>query len=239
MKIALLQADHIPEYRHCVSGGNYPDMFANLFLKVSTIVDIDVFDVTVGQYPKDINHYDKFIITGSKATSFERLPWICVLENYIKTLFGLHKKMIGICFGHQILAQALGGRVERSVKGWGVGVQCIKILERQAWMCPFHDHLSLAFYHQDQVVDLPQNATLIATNTFCPVQMFVIDNLVWGMQAHPEMLRAHNHLLIKEQKEALSHCFESGMDSLRMRDHGRVVAQWMVNFFEGANDDCW
>ncbi len=50
MKIALLQADHVPEYRRCISGGNYPDMFANLFLKVFTIVDIDVFDVTVGEY---------------------------------------------------------------------------------------------------------------------------------------------------------------------------------------------
>lgn len=155
-------------------------MFANLFLKVSTIVDIDVFDVTVGEYPKDIHYYDKFIITGSKATSFERLPWICVLEDYIKGLYALSKKMIGICFGHQILAQALGGRVERSMKGWSIGVQCIKVLERQTWMCPFHEHLSLTFYHQDQVVELPENATLIATNTFCSVQMFVIDNLVLG-----------------------------------------------------------
>ncbi|WP_100550665.1 glutamine amidotransferase-related protein [Caedibacter taeniospiralis] len=239
MKIALLQADHVPEYRRCISGGNYPDMFANLFLKVFTIVDIDVFDVTVGEYPDDLNCYEKYIITGSKATTFERLDWICILEDKIKTLYQLKKKIIGICFGHQILAQALGGRVERSIKGWGVGVQCIKILEKLEWMCPYHDHLSLTFYHQDQVVELPKNAKLIATNTFCPVQMFVIGDQIWGMQAHPEMLRAHNHLLIKEQKETLSHCFESGMDSLRMRDHGRVVAQWMVNFYEGVKDDCW
>ncbi|WP_395947573.1 type 1 glutamine amidotransferase [Caedibacter taeniospiralis] len=239
MKIALLQADHVPEYRRCISGGNYPDMFANLFLKVFTIVDIDVFDVTVGEYPDDLNRYEKYIITGSKATTFERLDWICVLEDKIKTLYHLKKKIVGICFGHQILAQALGGRVERSIKGWGVGVQCIKILEKMEWMCPYHDHLSLTFYHQDQVVELPKNAKLIATNTFCPVQMFVIGDQIWGMQAHPEMLRAHNHLLIKEQKDTLSHCFESGMDSLRIRDHGSVVAQWMVNFYEGVKDDCW
>lgn len=239
MKIALLQADHVPEYRHGVSGGNYPDMFANLFLKVSTIVDIDVFDVTVGEYPHDLKAYDKYIITGSRATTFEPLPWVCSLEDKIRVLYKLNKKIIGICFGHQILAQALGGRVERSIKGWGIGVQYIKILEKMEWMYPFYDHLSLTFYHQDQVVELPEKAKLIASNTFCPVQMFVIDNTILGMQAHPEMLRAHNHFLIKEQKEALSPYFESGMDSLRMRDHGRVVAQWMVNFFEGVKDDCW
>ena len=121
---------------------------------------------------------------------------------------------------------------------------------RLPWICALEAYINqlyalnkkmigITFYHQDQVVKLPDNATLIATKIFCPVQIFVIDNLVWVMQAHPEMLRVHNHLLIKEQKKVLSHGFKYGVDSLRMLDHGRVVSHWIVNFFEGANYDCW
>ena len=232
MKIALLQADHVSEHRHCVSGGNYPQMFANLFLKTQTIIDINVYDVTSGHYPQALECYDGFIITGSRATTFERQNWIQILEGKIQHIHQARKKLIGICFGHQITAQALGGKVERSGKGWGIGIQYIEILKAKAWMRPYQNHLSLAFYHQDQVVELPPGAQLIATNQFAPVQMFTLENHIWGMQAHPEMLRAHNHLLMQEQKSTLHQQFIHGIDSLRVRDHGQLVGHWMVKFFE-------
>ncbi|MBK2125643.1 glutamine amidotransferase-related protein [Fangia hongkongensis] len=232
MKLAIFQADHIPEYRHKISGGNYPNMFANLFLKVSAIVDLEVFDVTKGIYPDNFDSYDGFIITGSKATCFEKTPWIVRLEEQIQHLFAMGKRIIGICFGHQILAQALGGKVERADTGWGVGVHSIHMLSQKPWMQPFYNHVSLTFYHQDQVKHLPEQAELVATNQYCPVQMFVVNNQIWGMQAHPEMLRAHNHLLLTERKNLLNQQFGSAIDSLRIRDHGSVVGQWMVNFFE-------
>ncbi|WP_119344058.1 glutamine amidotransferase-related protein [Facilibium subflavum] len=231
MKLAILQADHIPEHRHHVSGGNYPNMFANLFLKISAVVDLAVFDVTAQQYPESWADFDGFIITGSKAACFDKAPWIELLIDKIHEILQANKKIVGICFGHQILARALGGKVERA-EHWGVGVHCVQIIKQMPWMMPFYDHLSLTFYHQDQVKALPESVELVATNAFCPVQMFVFNNQAWGIQAHPEMLRAHNHLLLQERKNLLEQHFSPAIDSLRIRDHGGVVGQWMINFFE-------
>lgn len=81
MKIAILQTDHIPEHRRGIAGGNYPEMFTNLFFKLSVVVDFDIFDVAIKEYPRDYNIYGGFIITGSKAIAFDNLAWIVKLES--------------------------------------------------------------------------------------------------------------------------------------------------------------
>ncbi|WP_150466680.1 type 1 glutamine amidotransferase [Francisella sp. SYW-9] len=232
MKIAILQTDHIPEHRRVVSGGNYPDMFANLFFKLSVVVDLDIFDVTEQEYPKNYDAYDGFIITGSKATAFDKLAWITRLKSEIVKLYNANKKIIGICFGHQILAQALGGRVERGPEGFAVGVRNVKVLNKKSWMEPFHNYLSLLFYHQDMVVELPKGSELISTSDYCKVQMFCINNHILGIQAHPEMLKVHNHALIKEYQDDIKNEFQHALESLRIRDNSLIIAHWMVNFFE-------
>ena len=207
MKIAIFQTDHIPEHRRSVSGGNYPDMFANLFFKLSVVVDLDIFDVTEQEYPESYDIYDGFIITGSKATAFDNLAWITKLKSEIVKIYNKNKKIIGICFGHQILAQALCGRVERGPKGFAEGVRNVKVLTKRAWMNPFHNYLSLLFYHQDMVVELPEGAEFISTSDYCKVQMFCINNHILGIQAHPEMLKVHNHALIKEYQNDIKNEF--------------------------------
>ncbi|MFZ9036326.1 MAG: glutamine amidotransferase-related protein [Francisellaceae bacterium] len=230
MKVAILLADHIPSHRHCYSGGDYPNMFANLFLQTSLIVDIDVYDVTVGEYPSDATIYDAFIITGSKASAFDDQHWILHLKHRIQRYYHLGKKLIGICFGHQILASALGGEVRRSTKGWTVGIETVQMIIEKPWMNPFTDYISLVFYHQDQIIRLPKQAQLLATNTISPVQMFCIEDQVLGIQAHPEMLKAHNHQLLHEFQQTIETQFHRAVDSLRVRDHGKMVGHWILNF---------
>nr|MCX3303503.1 hypothetical protein [Bacillus pacificus] len=128
MKIAILPTDHIPAHPRGVAGGNYPEMFANLFFKLSVVVDFDIFDVTMQEYPQDYDIYDGFIITGSKATAFDNLVWIIKLKTEIVELHDNHTKIIGIRFRQQILAQALGGEVDRGPKGFAVGVGNVGIL---------------------------------------------------------------------------------------------------------------
>ncbi len=130
-------------------------MFANLFFKLSVVVDFDI--------------YDGFSITGSEATAFDNLGWIVKLKAGIKKLYEQNRNIIGICFGHQILAQALGGRVERGPKGFAVGVRNVEVLIKKPWMNPFHNYLSLLFYHQNMIVELPKNAELISTSDYCKV----------------------------------------------------------------------
>ncbi|GAB4222151.1 MAG: glutamine amidotransferase [Francisella sp.] len=232
MKIAILQTDHIPEHRRKIAGGNYPDLFANLFLKLSVVIDFDIFDVTIQEYPQDYSIYDGFIITGSKATAFDNLAWIVKLKEEIVKLYNKGQKIIGICFGHQILAQSLGGRVERGPNGFAVGVRNVKILTKKPWMDPFHNYLSLLFYHQDMVVKLPQHAELISTSDYCKVQMFCINNQIFGIQAHPEMINVHNYALIQEYQDNIKNEFYKALESLRIRDNSLIIANWMVNFFE-------
>ena len=232
MKIAILQTDHIPEHRRGVAGGNYPDMFANLFFKLSVVVDFDIFDVTEQEYPKSYDIYDGFIITGSKATAFDNLAWISRLKSEIVKIYNSNKKIVGICFGHQILAQALGGKVQRGPKGFAVGVRNVEVLCKKHWMRPFHHYLSLLFYHQDIVIELPENAELISTSEYCKIQMFCINNHVLGIQAHPEMLKVHNHALIKEYQDNIKNEFQHALESLRIRDNSLIIAHWMANFFE-------
>jgi GMP synthase-like glutamine amidotransferase len=234
MKIAILQTDHIPAHRQQYSGGNYPEMFANLFFKLSVIIDIDVFDVTIGEYPDNYDEYDGFIITGSKATAFEKEPWIVELKIRIKDIFDKGKKIIGICFGHQVIVEALGGRVERSKNGFAVGIRNVHVIEEKAWMIPYYKHLNLLFYHQDMVVELPKDAELIGTSDYCDVQIFSYKNLVLGIQAHPEMLKVHNHALMKEYEESIKSEFQHALDSLRIRDNSLVLGQWMTNFFRNS-----
>ncbi len=232
MKIAILQTDYIPEHRRDVSGGNYPEMFATLFFKLSLIVDLDIYDVTEGLYPADYSVYDGFIITGSKATAFDNLAWIEKLKSEVRNIYNQGQKIIGICFGHQILAQALGGKVTRSDYGVATGVRSVEVIATKPWMDPYHHFLSLLFYHQDMVVELPEGADLLGTSDYCQVQIFCINNQILGIQAHPEMLKVHNHALMEEYQDNLEHQFQQSLDSLRIRDNSLIIGHWMANFFE-------
>jgi GMP synthase-like glutamine amidotransferase len=229
MKLALLLADHVPKYRYSVSGGNYPEMFANLFLKINEVIDMDVYDVTLGEYPDMTSSYSGYIISGSRASAYDTADWIRKLKEYICGLKVVGHKIIGICFGHQLIAQALGGQVERAHhKGLGAGIKTIKVLKRLPFMDPYEEYLSLLFYHYDQVTRLPKGAEVIAYNDFCEVQMYHINMQVLGIQAHPEMLRSHNHLLITEAQGSAE--YSMAIDTLRMRDHSMVVAMWIIGF---------
>ncbi len=237
MKVALLQAHHIPEHRQVHSGGNYPHVFANMFARTETIIDLDWYDVTKGDYPLDPNIYDAFLISGSSASAFDDDPWIAPLKKYIQKIFNDKHKIIGVCFGHQIIAEALGGKVIRAEKGWGIGVKTIEVIARQKWMIPYQHHCSLLFYHQDHVILEPDNAIILARNEFCEIQMYCIGSQVLGIQAHPEMLSGHNHSIIMDARGDLDdYIIRGAVESLRIRDQGILVGHWITNFIEAKND---
>ncbi|ALB01928.1 glutamine amidotransferase [Francisella persica ATCC VR-331] len=195
------------------------------------MVDFDIFNITIQEYPQDYNIYNGFIITGSKATAFDNLAWIVKLKAAIVKLHDSYKEIVGICFGHQILAQALGGRFERGPKWFAVGVHNVYILTRKSCMEPFHSYLSLLFYYQDMVLKLPQEAELISTSDYCKVQMFCINNHILGIQTHPEMLKVHTHTLIKKYQNDIKNEFHQVLESLRIRNNSLIISHWMVNFF--------
>ncbi len=174
MKIGILQTGHFPE---TLQGdlGDYEDMFARLLaghgfdFRTWNVVDMDF---TAG--PAEAAGW---LITGSKHGAYEDHPFIPPLENLIRQIRDTNTPLIGVCFGHQIIAQALGGTVEKFAGGWSVG--------RTEYQTP-NGPLTLNAWHQDQVTRLPDGATRLAASDFCENAILAYGETIWTVQAHPE-----------------------------------------------------
>lgn len=174
MKIGILQTGHAPDE---VQGalGDYSDMFQRLLaghdftFQTWNVVDMD--------FPTGPNDADAWLITGSKHGAYEDHPFIPPLEDLIRAIKAADVPLVGVCFGHQIIAQALGGKVEKFAGGWSVGHQTYDFEGTD---------VSLNAWHQDQVVVRPEGATVVASSDFCENAALVYGDKVFTVQAHPE-----------------------------------------------------
>lgn len=177
MRIGILQTGHAPDAIRPETG-DYDDMFARLFAGEG--FEFTTYNVVDDEFPSAPDAQDGWIVTGSRHGAYEDHPWIAPLEGLIRKIAATRHPMLGICFGHQIIAQALGGTVEKFSGGWAVG--------RAAY--DFGDAtLHLNAWHQDQVVELPPGATVIAENDFCRYPAMVIGKTILTVQPHPEFDR--------------------------------------------------
>ena len=208
------------------------DTYIRFFESVNAPFAYVGYHVAQGQFPASPDECDAYIITGSLRGVYDTDDWIAVLSQFIRDCYKEGTKLVGICFGHQILAHALGGRAEKSVKGRNFGLKSFDVAHPRIWMSSKPDHCSLYFAHQDQVVKLPPEAELIGGNTFCPIALYEIDNRVLGIQGHPEFsVGIMRNLLPMAEKELGRQMYEASARSL---DNGapdnQLVAQWIVNF---------
>ncbi len=174
MKIGILQTGHSPDELRPVTG-DYADLFERLLDGQG--FEFQTFSVVDGDFPEGPYICDGWLITGSKHGAYENHPWIAPLETLIRDVYALGKPMVGVCFGHQIIAQALGGKVEKYAGGWAVGPQTYD------WDA---QSITLNAWHQDQVTELPAEAVVVARNSFCENAALVYGNTVFTVQAHPE-----------------------------------------------------
>ncbi|WP_424941897.1 type 1 glutamine amidotransferase [Aliiroseovarius crassostreae] len=174
MKIGILQAGHSPEeVRDSV--GDYGEMFTRLLDGHGFAFEI--FSVVDGEFPPGLDAADGWLITGSKHGAYEDHDWIPPLEDLIRKIKAAGQPLVGVCFGHQIIAQALGGKVEKFSGGWSVG--------RTEY--DFGDEtLALNAWHQDQVTELPEGARVIASTDFCANAALVYGDQILTIQPHPE-----------------------------------------------------
>lgn len=143
------------------------------------------FDVVGGELPDRPDACDAYVITGSAAGTYEPHPWIAPLEKFLRAARG-RARLVGICFGHQIMAQAFGGSVERSPRGWGSGLHAYDVREGASWMDGVRS-FAVPVSHQDQVVALPSGARVLAGSSFTPNGMLAYDDgLTISFQCHPE-----------------------------------------------------
>ena len=190
------------------------------------------FDVAAGCFPDSVDACDAYLITGSPKGVYDDFEWIADLGDFIREAYRAGKKLVGICFGHQILAHALGGHSEKSEKGWGLGLKEFEIYEKKEWMTSNLPKSSLHFVHQDQVMQLPPGAELLGGNEFCPNLFFTIEDQVLGIQGHPEFTSEIMHQIIDARKDIFgSGLCETAAGSI---DNGapdnQLLAEWIAKF---------
>ncbi|MFA5678526.1 MAG: gamma-glutamyl-gamma-aminobutyrate hydrolase family protein [Pseudomonas sp.] len=234
MKIGILQCDDVHD-RLQPAHGNYPQMFADALRLVLPDCGLSVFRVLDGELPDTVDVCDAWLITGSKFGVNDGLPWIDALCGFVRTLWQQHRPLLGVCFGHQLMAKALGGTVMKSEKGWGVGLSFNQVIERKPWMQPFQSNLDLLVSHQDQVVMLPPQGEVLASSEFCPYYLIQYGDCFLSVQGHPEFCSDYCRALIEMRAAALPAArVRAGLASLSAAPDSRLMMQWIVQFMQAA-----
>ena len=237
MHIGILQADRVdPEHR--ARFGDYPAMFADTLRGgMDREATFEFFDVRRQRYPRRIEDCDGYLITGSRASVYDDDPWIARLIGFIGELHEARARTVGICFGHQLIARALGGAVGRAAAGWGVGVHAWTVVRRESWMRPALGEFRLLASHQDQVETLPSGARLLASSKFCPHAAFAVGDHMLALQGHPEFTKAYAEFLMRKRRPLLRAAFEPGMRSLDQPTDARAIAGWIAQFLARESSD--
>lgn len=226
MKVAILQPGHAPEelhHRH----GDYDDM--NKALIGFSREDADTYDVCHNEFPTAPEDYDLYIVTGSPAGVYEDHAWIPRLEDFIRNAYRLGARFVGLCFGHQIIAQAMGGKVIKSEKGYGIGV-----MDYALAYPPYNNaNISLCAWHQDQVIHAPKLAERILTSDFCPNAGFLYEQQAITFQPHPEFTRdfLKDLVNIRVGDTITSAQARQALESVKSRDTDTPIIQSLISEF--------
>lgn len=224
MKIGILQTGKVPEElrgKH----GDYPGMFEQLLADPD--FTFETFTVVDGDFPDGPTTCDAWLITGSKYGAYEDHGWISPLEDHLRRSFAAGIPIVGICFGHQILAQALGGKVEKFEGGWSVGVKDYAI-------DGIGDDVQVIAWHQDQVTELPNvngpPVAVVGSSPFCRYAALAYGDSAWSIQPHPEfdtgymadLVEARGGILPKKIATGALASMDRATSSARIADHIRA-----------------
>ncbi len=243
MRIGILETGRPPEEldRH----GSYPEMFERL---LGPDFAYRAFPVVDGVFPERVDEMNGWLVTGSRFGAYDPEPWIRRLEDFLRDALAARIPVVGICFGHQVLASALGARVEKAEAGWGVGPHTYRILERPHWMegdakAEATSDFTLNTMHQDQVLTLPEGGRLIATSAFCPIAGLAYGDRAISFQPHPEFDNAFERELIQmrrgtlvpeERAEPALRALKEGSGADGEAPDADRVARWIRRFFRSA-----
>lgn len=225
MKLCILDNDTLapamqPRY------GSYGRMFCRLFEQLGVANRHDLFRTEDGEYPQSYAGYDAVLLTGSRADSFSDAPWVARLREETTRLLASDTKLLGVCFGHQLIGLCLGAPVARAPQGWGAG--------RMAYEWQGRGQVHLLASHQDQVLALPAGARLLASSDFCPVAAFSVDNRVLCVQPHPEFDEDYAAFLLNSRRHVLGDdAVQARIEGLSQGHDGLAIAQQMLSFVRG------
>lgn len=192
---------------------------------------VTTYRVTEGELPPMATACDAYVLTGSSAGVYDPLPWIPGLLGFLREARG-RAKMVGICFGHQAMAEAFGGSAIKSQKGWGIGLQRYDVAHRAPWMDGV-DHVDAPASHQDQVVTPPPGARVIAASAFTPYAGLDYGDAI-SFQFHPEFDAAFGVALIESRLQRYGELADPAIASYARPGDGARVGGWIRRFLDDA-----
>jgi GMP synthase-like glutamine amidotransferase len=183
-RITIIETGHVPrKYRE--RHGSFPDMFERMIRAEDPSTAFDVVSIPDGEALPDARQLEAILITGAAAGVYDGLDWIAPLEDFVRTAHANKTPMVGVCFGHQLIAQALGGTVRKSDKGWGIGRHVYQVTPNNGVIAG--EHLAIACSHQDQVIEPPEGARTILFSQFTPhAGLLYANGTTLSVQPHPE-----------------------------------------------------
>lgn len=234
MKLTILKTGDVPSGLQS-RFPPYPTMFQAMFEAVGEHFDFDVVAVNEGQALPPPEMLDGVVITGSAAGVYDDLPWLEPLRVFIRNAYAANTPMLGVCFGHQVMADALGGDVRKSEKGWGLGRQTYTVRSAKRLDLGGREAFAIACSHQDQVLAPPPNAEVFLGSTFTPNAGLVYDNgAAVSVQPHPEFNDDYALALVELRRgRASDEAVEAALGSFATPSHReeltRVLAAYLRN----------
>lgn len=218
MRLGLLECDHVDE-RFVGIDGDYVDMFAALL----PWADLVPYDAVGDVLPAGPDECDGWVVTGSRYSVYDEMPWLERLRGFVRDVRASERPYLGICFGHQLLAHAVGGRTAKADVGWGVGAHDMKTT-----VDALPDPVRLLYLHQDQVVEVPDGGVVLASADHCPVAALEVDGRMLGVQAHPEFSAEYLAALLHAREARIGVALvEEALASLDAPRHEAPVAAWL------------
>jgi GMP synthase-like glutamine amidotransferase len=223
MILGILQTGRVSDEASALYGG-YLDMFARLFEPRG--FELRLWEVVDGVFPEGPEAADAWLITGSPHGVYEDRPWIAPLEQFIRDIRDAGRPLVGICFGHQIVAQAFGGRVEKYQGGWALGRRVYDVGGLP---------LAMNAAHQDQVVEPPDGAENLGGNSFTRHGVLAYGDHILTLQPHPEIAEGFMSYLLRLRGTHLSPKeLEAAIAELSIRNDAERVADWIAEVLRGT-----
>lgn len=210
----------------------YPDMFEALLGRADDSLRFKNAPIVDGAPLPDASQTEAVLITGSPAGVYDDEPWMNPLRQFIRDIAARKAPMIGVCFGHQIIADALGGDVRKSEKGWGVGRHHYEIVERRPWMSNAGASFALSASHQDQVITPPDGATTLARSAHTDHAMLVYEQApIMSVQGHPEFSDGYSIALFNARRASLGdELADTAIESMAAPEDNALLGEWMTKF---------
>ncbi len=227
MNVGILETGH-PPGDLAERFGDYPAMFAALLAPGFTVT---AYDVTKGEWPETPEAHPAYVVTGSPAGVYEDHAWIAPLKEFLHAAKG-KAKLVGICFGHQIMAEAFGGKVEKAPGGWGIGLHSYHVHERAPWMDDAGD-FAIPVSHQDQIVVQPPASRNLAGSDFNRFGLIAYqDQPAISFQCHPEFDPEFAKALIETRRDRLDQA-DAAIATLEQPNDRVRVGGWIRAFLAG------